>query len=345
MLHYAAHADGDPLTTPEPPAAAARGSLRTPLVWTLKIAVSAGLLYALLGRVDLALLWRTARGASLAWLAAALAIYLAMILVSAWRWDLLLRAQRIRLPLAGLIGSFLVATFLNNFLPSNIGGDVARIRDTARAAGSKTLATMVVLVDRGIGLLGLVFVAALGASGAAASSQRFGPVGPALLWAMLAAAAGLAALAIMSPATVGRLLGPLRVVHQEWVEARIARLTDALHRFRESPRALVTCFAGAIVVQAVLVFFYAAVARGLHVNVSLTHLAIVVPLSFVVQMLPVSVNGLGVREATFGFYFAQLNLSLESALALSFVGAVLIMLFSTSGAVVYLARGATRQAA
>jgi len=53
----------------------------------------------------------------------------------------------------------------------------------------------------------------------------------------------------------------------------------------------------------------------------------------------VSVNGFGVREATFGFYFTKLGLPLESALALSFIGAILIMLFSTSGAIAYLARG------
>ena len=66
--------------------------------------------------------------------------------------------------------------------------------------------------------------------------------------------------------------------------------------------------------------------------------AILVPLSFIVQMLPVSVNGFGVREATFGLYFARLGLPLESALALSFIGAALIMLFSVSGAVVNLTR-------
>ena len=62
--------------------------------------------------------------------------------------------------------SYLVAGFFNNFLPSNIGGDVIRIRDTARPARSKTLATTVVLVDRGLGLMGLVLVAALGATAA-----------------------------------------------------------------------------------------------------------------------------------------------------------------------------------
>jgi glycosyltransferase 2 family protein len=62
---------------------------------------------------------------------------------------------------------------------------------------------------------------------------------------------------------------------------------------------------------------------------------VVVPISFLVQMLPVSVNGLGVREATFGFYFTRLGLPLESALLVSLVGAALVMLFSLSGAVAY----------
>ncbi len=55
-------------------------------------------------------------------------------------------------------------------------------------------------------------------------------------------------------------------------------------------------------------------------------------------MVPVSMNGFGVREATFGFYFTRLGLPLESALLVSFIGAALVMLFSLSGGVVYLAR-------
>ena len=68
------------------------------------------------------------------------------------------------MPRRTLFGSFLVANFFNNFLPSNIGGDVIRIRDTAPAAQSTTLATTVVLVDRGLGLMGLVLIAAIGAT-------------------------------------------------------------------------------------------------------------------------------------------------------------------------------------
>jgi uncharacterized protein (TIRG00374 family) len=318
---------------------------RHAIIWALKILVSGGLLYVLLSRVDLGRLWFVARTASIPWLMLALLIYLGMVLVSAWRWGLLLGAQNVDVSFGALTNSFLVATFFNNFLPSNIGGDVIRIRDTARVAGSKTLATTVVLLDRGIGLLGLVFVGAFGATLAAKHSEAIGPIGPGLLWLALAAGLALIAPALFVPQGVGRLLRPLEALHQEWVSVRIKRLVEALARFRAAPRALINCFVGAIVVQALLVAFYAAIARGLSIPIPLAHLAILVPLSFIVQMLPVSVNGFGVREATFSFYFARLHLPLESALALSFIGAALIILFSTTGAVAYLTRGSHRAGA
>jgi len=313
------------------------------MLWIVKIVVSVGLLAALLTQVDVGRLWRDTRTASLPWLAVALALYLAQTLVAAWRWQRLLEAQRIHLAFSRLANSFLVATFFNNFLPSNIGGDVIRIRDTAGPAGSKTLATMVVLVDRGLGLLGLVFVAASGATVAARMSAAIGPMAPGLLWGALAAAIALAAPVVLLPHGVGKLLRPLRAIHQEWVEEKIERLTTALSKFRDAPKALGTCFAGAILVQATIVAFYWAIAIALNLHIPLAHLAIVVPMSLVVQMLPMSVNGFGVREATFGFYFTQLGQPLESALALSFIGAALIMLFSTSGVPFLLRRRSSAQ--
>jgi uncharacterized membrane protein YbhN (UPF0104 family) len=301
-------------------------------------------LYVLLRQVDLARLIALARGASVPWLVTALVLYLVMVLVSAWRWELLLHAQHVRVGFGALTSSFLVATFFNNFLPSNIGGDVVRIRDTARPAGSKTLATTIVLVDRGIGLLGLVFVAAVGATLAARTSAAIGPIGPGLLWTGVAGGVGVAALVLLAPERVVALLTPLRRIHQEWVEERLARLTRALGRFGEAPGTLASCFACAIAVQGVLVAFYVAIAAGFHIAVPFAHLAILIPVSFIVQMLPISVNGFGVREYTFGLYFTQLGLPLESAIALSFAGAALIMLFSVSGAVVYLLRGSAANA-
>jgi glycosyltransferase 2 family protein len=310
---------------------------RAILVPCLKAAVSVALLALLFSKVDVGRLWAVARTASIPWLAGALALYLGMILVSAWRWGLLLRAQHIPFSFGGLTSSFLVATFFNNFLPSNIGGDVIRIADTAPSAGSKTLATTVVLIDRGLGLLGLVLVAAVGAS-AGIGPAKVGPLGPGMLWAGFGVAAMLATPALLMPEGFTRLLQPLRVLHPEWVDERLERLTTALSRFKESPAALGSCFAGAIAVQVILVAFYLAIAHSLQIPITFAQLAVVVPISFVVQMVPVSMNGFGIREATFGFYFTRLGLPLESALLVSFIGAALILLFSLSGGFTYLAR-------
>ena len=119
-------------------------STRRLCISLLKAGVSLALLAFLFSHVEAARLWHVARSASLPWLTAALALYYLMIGVSAWRWGVLLEAQGLHFPLRRLTSSFFVATFFNNFLPSNIGGDVVRIADTAQAAGSRTRAATVV---------------------------------------------------------------------------------------------------------------------------------------------------------------------------------------------------------
>jgi glycosyltransferase 2 family protein len=304
----------------------------------VKIAVSVVLLALLFSRIDVSHLWQIARGASLWWLSLALGIFLINVLASTWRWRILLKAQQVDVPSRRLFGSFLVAQFFNNFLPSNVGGDVIRISDTARPAGSKTLATTIVLIDRGLGLLGLVLVAALGATAAGTVHPAALPIWPVWLWAGFLLAAAASAPALLTPGGFGRLLQPLTVFHPEWVGERINTVTSVLARFRERPGVLAECFGGAVFVQASIVVFYFTVAYALHLHVSMWDLAVIVPVSFVVQLLPISVNGFGVREATFTFYFARIGQPIESALLVSLVAQALVMLFSLLGAAVYVAR-------
>jgi uncharacterized membrane protein YbhN (UPF0104 family) len=314
-------------------------ALRRYALLALKLGVSIALLALVFSRIDTGRLWATARQASPAWLLGALLLYSINVLASTWRWHVLLEAQRIEVPRRSLLASFLVAMFWNNFLPSNIGGDVIRIRDTTPPAGSMTLATAVVLVDRGLGLMGLVLVAACGASLAAGGATPGAlPIVPAWLWAGFLLGAGLSAPAVLAPAGFGRMLQPLRIIHPEWIDNRIEKITGVLARFRDRPGALAGCFGGAVFVQAATVVFYLAVAYALHIAIGPWDLAVIVPLSFIIQMAPISINGFGVREATFTLYFSRLRLPIESALLVSLVPTALVMLFSLSGAAVYVGR-------
>ena len=313
-------------------------SARRYLLLAIKIVVSLVLLALLFSKIDVGQLWAIARRASVLWLGVALTIYVINLIASTWRWYILLDAQEVKVRRRWLFGSFMVASFFNNFLPSNIGGDVIRISDTAKAARSRTLAATVVLMDRGLGLMALVLVAAVGASAAGAVHPAALPIWPVWLWAGFLAGAAATAPAVFAPAGFGRLLQPLTVFHPEWVGDRIETLTSVLARFGARPRALATCFTTAVFVQSTMVVFYFAVAHALHLNVSLSDIAVIVPISFVVQMLPVSFGGFGVREATFSIYFSRIGQPIESAIAMSLVGQALIMLFSLTGAAVYISR-------
>jgi hypothetical protein len=159
-----------------------------------------------------------------------------------------------------------------------------------------------------------------------------------MLWTGLAIGGVVSVQTLRAPSTITWMASPLRRLHADWVDERLARLTAALDRFARTPAALASSAAGAIVVQALLVGFYAAVARGLHIPVSPWHLAVMVPVSFVVQMVPISVNGFGVREATFVAFFALAGLPAEAAMLLSFMGTAVIMAWSLAGACVHVAR-------
>ena len=311
--------------------------LRSTLIWILKVGVSAGLLYVLFSRMDMADLWAQMRRASPGWIVTALAVYFVMVLVATWRWRVLLGAQHVEMSFGRLLNSYLAATFANNFLPSNIGGDVIRISDTAKVAKSKTLAAAIVLADRFVGVLGLAFIAATGSAVTAQRNEALGSV----FWLGLLGMVVASAVALAKPDWLALLLRPLRVFHAEWVDRRIETVTGALHRFRRSPGSVAIGFLASIVLQGLQVLFYASVAKALNLAIPLSHMAILVPFSSLVQMAPVSVNGHGVRETTFVGYLTRIGVQREGALALSITGAALIMLFSMAGAAAYLARRQT----
>src|SRR5258705_8653168 len=103
-------------------------SARRHALLAIKIAVSIVLLVLLFSKIEIGQLWAIARRASVLWLGVALAIYGVNLIASTWRWFILLDAQEVEVRRRWLFGSFIVACFFNNFLPSNIGGHGVRLR-------------------------------------------------------------------------------------------------------------------------------------------------------------------------------------------------------------------------
>jgi len=137
---------------------------------------------------------------------------------------------------------------------------------------------------------------------------------------------------------VARFVAPLHRLGSAWVDERLRRVVSGLERFGQRPAPLIWTGLAAIGVQGLLVVFYLCAARSLGIPLPWLTAALVIPISLAAQMLPLSINGFGVREAVFAFFFARLHLGLNPALTLSLGSTGLIMLFSLSGGALFLLR-------
>jgi uncharacterized protein (TIRG00374 family) len=305
-------------------------------VLAAKIGVSLALLAYLLSTTDIAAILRRVREGDVLLLAAAVGLYVAMLALSTWRWSLLLSAQGFPASLRALSASYLVATFFNNFFPSNIGGDVVRVRDSSKLTGSTTTSLAVVAIDRILGLGALYVLAFLGFVFGGPGVRHLAGARVVLLGLGLFFA-GLAYV-FFRPGIARRVMSLSGLDNRAWARARFQTVQEAVHVYRSEVGAVWAAFGASLALQTIVVFYYWAVAHALRIPLPLGVSFLMVPLCTLVQTVPISFNGWGIRESLFAVYFAQVGLPRDSALAFSLVGAGLIVLLSLSGAVVWTSR-------
>jgi uncharacterized membrane protein YbhN (UPF0104 family) len=290
--------------------------MRRSALLTVKIGVSLALLAYLLATTDLRALEDRLRAADLVDLLAAVVCFASMLALATWRWQMLLGALGAPAPIRPLTASYLVATFFNNFLPSNIGGDIVRVRDSKHLTGSTATSLAVVGIDRVLGFGALYLLLAL-----------------ALLFASLA-------YVFFRPGTARWIMSVTRLNSIDWIREQFEVVQGAVHAYRARVGTIWVAGAASVALQALVVLYYISIARGLGIPLPASAAFLMVPLCTLLQAVPISFNGWGLREGLFTLYFSQVGLPRPSALAFSLVGAGLMVLLSLSGALVWMVRSA-----
>jgi uncharacterized protein (TIRG00374 family) len=308
---------------------------RTALVG-LKIAVSLALLAYLLSTTDLSALNERLRAVDLVDLLAAVLCFVLMLALATWRWQMLLSAVGAPAPMRSLTASYLVATFFNNFLPSNIGGDIVRVRDSSHLTGSMATSLAVVGIDRILGFGALYLLAAV--AFVLAPPPVRGLAGARVVLLSLALLFAFLAYVFFRPGTARWIMSATRLSSIGWAREQFEVVQDAVHAYRAKVGTIWAAGAASVGLQALAVLYYLAVARGLGIELPASAAFLMVPLCTLLQAVPISFNGWGLREGLFALYFSQVGLPRASALAFSLVGAGLMVLLSLSGAFVWMAR-------
>lgn len=302
----------------------------------VKLVLSAALLVYLLRSVDLGDVFNHVIEGNHPLFAVAVLIYVTVVILSTVRWKILLDALGSSPSFKAMCQSYMVATFFNNFLPSNVGGDVVRVRDAAKAAGSHTASLTVAILDRVIGFVALYFIAA--------TAFLFGgPMVRALAGARVILL-GLTAVFIVLGAIflrsgmVTAIVERVRLRRFPWIYDKFESVQAAVNSYRARKTALIEAFLLSLVLQFLGVSYFFMVAKALRIPLEFGACLLMVPLCTLIQAIPISFNGWGLREGVYVYYFNQVGLPRESALAFSIVAAGLVILLSISGLFVWLSR-------
>ena len=302
----------------------------------VKLVLSAGLLVYLLQSVDLSDVLRHVREGNHPLFVAAVFIYSTVVVLSTLRWKILLDALGSSPSFKSLWQSYMVATFFNNFLPSNVGGDVVRVRDAAKAAGSRTTSLTVAVLDRVIGFVALYFIAAT--AFLVGGSMVRGLAGARVILLGLTAVFSLLGVVFLRSGMVTAVTEFLGLRRFPWAYEKFESVQTAVNAYRSRKAALVEAFLLSLFLQFLGVSYFFMVARALKIPLEFGAALLMVPLCSLIQAIPISFNGWGLREGVYVLYFSQVGLPRESALAFSIVAAGLVVFLSISGLFVWLAR-------
>jgi uncharacterized protein (TIRG00374 family) len=272
-------------------------------------------------------------------------------IVSVVRWRLLLRALGGEADVRLLLRASLVGIFFNNLLPGTMGGDAVRIYQTARSGLSGARAVTVILVDRFLGLVALLGFAAVALATERGAMTR-SPSLPYYVGAGIVAAVLSSSLLFSRSAWIsGRVeavLGRLRAVLPGGFPARFRgifdRLFDALFAFRGRYGVLARALVLSLCVQALVVANALCLARALHIEVPAAYYFFLVPLALFAMMVPVSINGVGVRESVWAFFLVPLGVATSTALAFAWLDYGILLAQAVLGGMVYAFSYRSRQA-
>ncbi len=303
------------------------------LTGTFKAAVTALLFFVLFRKLDFAEFAATLRNAR--WDVLLLGVLLLWVahFICTLRWRLLMRPVMPSLAVPELFGIFCMGLFFNLAFPTVIGGDVVKAYYAGKPAQRFAESFATTFLDRDAGMFAMMVIAC-----AAALTQSVTIPGVPVHLIIWGASAAFACvnLAIFTP----RLHRVFTCVLQRANLRAIARKVDAVSgvflAMGKNPGVLVGALLISLANQLLVITVTWTMASGLRITLPFRYFLIFVPVITLVSMVPVSLNGMGLREYAFVSLFGAIGVDHEACLALGLLSSAVIVLSAIPGGFVYL---------
>lgn len=281
-------------------------------------------------KIDWSILQEKLGGLNVRLFPVVLLFYVLSQIVSAFKWKLLLSVHDIHFSFNKLHRYYYIAMFLNNFLPTSIGGDGYRIYKTMSNPKSKSCAIIAVVIERISGIMALL---SLGFVGAVVYYLRYGTE-------KFAGEALVGVFAVIIVVSVIFMITGKNIVTWVTKNKRIPiRYIDALLYLKDYDRKIGVIVSVIIIsfIYQMLAIFRFSIAMGIvGERSSVFDLAIVVAVSTLAGMLPVSINGIGVMDSSFIYLMGQFGIKYEPAFIIMILTRVLLIPISLMGGLLFL---------
>lgn len=269
------------------------------------------------------------------WLIIAFSLHGLGLLISALRWQILTRAQGDDVPLTFLIKSYLVGTFFNNFLPTRFGGDVVRIWDGTRYSRTLIKSSAIVIVERLTGLF-ILFLFALIVAVIRLDLAHQSP----FIWAALAfGALGFSAILAFLIFPWPRFLkSTSKTKRLRPLIEKVLALRQTIISYRYQKKAFTLAMLWALGLQLNVILYYFLIGQALELNVPFIDYFMVIPVVHFIQLIPITINGLGLREGAYIEIFAFYSIPAQASFSFSMIDVAFVLILGIIGGIIYIVR-------
>jgi glycosyltransferase 2 family protein len=302
--------------------------MRRILVSALKILVSVALLSLALSKANFSELLSRIDIRSLGWIGLAIAVAFFQIFIGVLRWLIVSAECGAPLKARQAMRYNLIGAFFNQTLPSSIGGDAVRLWLVARAGAGWRAATYSIFVDRAIGLIALavIIVASLPWS-YPLIGNAYGR--SALLLVDLAALAGGAGFLLLG-------VLPWPWLKRWWGTHHLHACAVIANRIIFSRRTGPRIAALSLLVHVLTVVIAWCVVRSIAAPAAFGQTFLLIPPVMLITMLPISIAGWGVREATMGLAFGYAGLMTNEGINISLLYGAVTFIVGAFGGLVWI---------
>lgn len=303
----------------------------------LKALISLALIAYLLSQTEFSAIFASLISADPRYLLLAMLTLFLGKLISGYRWQILLLAQDIKIPLKTLIASLFVGQFFNSFLPTTIGGDAIRAYDTAIESEESAKAVTTVFMDRFVGVLALVTLAVLAVPIAMLVGEDVSFYFIPVLIVFLLCVVGL--VVVLNNSLVRIFANFLLKMRLSRIANLVMKIYQSIQEMKGDATALWLAFGISILLQINVVIFHYLIALSIDLEASIIYFFIVVPIVLTVLIVPFSINGIGLREGAFVFLLAGIGVTASDAIAFSLISFFLVLTQAVIGGIIFAIRG------